>query len=269
MTAATASPTTAPTWEDVDPFQYVGKVKGRRKGPYPQSILDKKALQEALDEAGVPVKPIHIDGFYQSMHRQHYPSLRKFVENYYVEEKKANSDIGGIIIDIDMEVEASTFSPSTPGSATSTVLRPHQQDPSHSNRPLRNAVTNRKNRNKQQLPKRFLQYLATTEDFVTSTSRVKQQLTSKDKSTTKLIVELHDGFVVESVLMRYDQKGAGRASLCVSSQCGCAMGCTFCATGTLVTHHKPSKRGATATLLFASVQYLTFIHSPLVNTIII
>ena len=33
--------------------------------------------------------------------------------------------------------------------------------------------------------------------------------------------------------MRYDKKGSGRASLCVSSQCGCAMGCTFCATGTM------------------------------------
>ena len=57
-----------------------------------------------------------------------------------------------------------------------------------------------------------------------------------DKSTTKLIIELYDGMVVESVLMRYEKKGDGRASLCVSSQVGCAMGCTFCATGTYSDH---------------------------------
>ena len=219
--AAKTAMTEATTTPGIDPFQYVGKVKGRRKGPYPHSILDRKLLTETLDEAGIVVKPIHIDGFYQSMHRQHYPSLPKFVENYYIEEKKASHDVGDAGI-----VETAA--------ATTSVLQPHQQQQQQrqrQQRPLKNAVTNRKNRNKQQLPKRFLEYLATTEDFVTLTSRVKQRLTSSDKSTTKLIVELHDGFVVESVLMRYDQKGAGRASLCVSSQCGCAMGCSFCATG--------------------------------------
>ncbi|OEU22779.1 hypothetical protein FRACYDRAFT_223610 [Fragilariopsis cylindrus CCMP1102] len=83
------------------------------------------------------------------------------------------------------------------------------------------------------LPKNLLKYIAKTPDFVHTTSRVKERLTSKDRSTTKLIIELYDGFVIESVLMRYKQKGSGRASLCVSSQCGCAMGCTFCATGTM------------------------------------
>ena len=37
----------------------------------------------------------------------------------------------------------------------------------------------------------------------------------------------HDGAQVETVLMRYKE----RATVCVSSQAGCAMGCTFCATG--------------------------------------
>ena len=36
-----------------------------------------------------------------------------------------------------------------------------------------------------------------------------------------------DGAQVETVLMRYRD----RATVCVSSQAGCAMGCTFCATG--------------------------------------
>jgi len=38
---------------------------------------------------------------------------------------------------------------------------------------------------------------------------------------------LADGSRVETVLMRYPR----RATVCVSSQAGCAMGCTFCATG--------------------------------------
>jgi 23S rRNA (adenine2503-C2)-methyltransferase len=46
--------------------------------------------------------------------------------------------------------------------------------------------------------------------------------------TRKALFRLHDGMAVESVLMRYDD---GRATVCVSSQAGCAMGCVFCATG--------------------------------------
>ena len=45
-----------------------------------------------------------------------------------------------------------------------------------------------------------------------------------------MVVELQDGHRVESVVMRHDK---GRVTLCVSSQVGCKMGCTFCATGTL------------------------------------
>ena len=49
-----------------------------------------------------------------------------------------------------------------------------------------------------------------------------------DRGTTrKTLWRLHDGALVESVLMRYP----GRATLCVSSQAGCGMACPFCATG--------------------------------------
>jgi 23S rRNA (adenine2503-C2)-methyltransferase len=50
---------------------------------------------------------------------------------------------------------------------------------------------------------------------------------SRDGSTTKLLWAAADGAQVETVLMEY----AARATVCVSSQAGCAMGCTFCATG--------------------------------------
>ncbi|MFC4137804.1 MULTISPECIES: 23S rRNA (adenine(2503)-C(2))-methyltransferase RlmN [unclassified Microbacterium] len=45
--------------------------------------------------------------------------------------------------------------------------------------------------------------------------------------TIKFLWRLHDGALVESVLMRYP----GRITLCVSSQAGCGMNCPFCATG--------------------------------------
>lgn len=47
--------------------------------------------------------------------------------------------------------------------------------------------------------------------------------------TVKNAVKLFDGFVVESVLIPTDS----RTTACISSQVGCAMGCTFCATARL------------------------------------
>jgi 23S rRNA (adenine2503-C2)-methyltransferase len=47
--------------------------------------------------------------------------------------------------------------------------------------------------------------------------------------TIKTLYRLHDATAVETVLMTYP----GRATLCLSSQVGCAMGCPFCATGRL------------------------------------
>lgn len=44
--------------------------------------------------------------------------------------------------------------------------------------------------------------------------------------TLKILFQLHDGQTIEAVLMLYDK----RRTLCISSQAGCAMGCTFCAT---------------------------------------
>ncbi len=52
-------------------------------------------------------------------------------------------------------------------------------------------------------------------------------LTSEDGDTTKLLFELEDGETIEAVAMRYPE----RATVCVSTQAGCAMGCRFCATG--------------------------------------
>jgi 23S rRNA (adenine2503-C2)-methyltransferase len=57
-------------------------------------------------------------------------------------------------------------------------------------------------------------------------------------TTVKTLWRLHDGSLVESVLMRYGvpgirSSGSGRerATVCISSQAGCGMACPFCATG--------------------------------------
>ncbi len=48
--------------------------------------------------------------------------------------------------------------------------------------------------------------------------------------TVKVLFHTHDGRPVEAVLMRYRD---GRRSVCVSSQSGCPLTCTFCATGAM------------------------------------
>jgi 23S rRNA (adenine2503-C2)-methyltransferase len=60
-----------------------------------------------------------------------------------------------------------------------------------------------------------------------------RDLVSADGLTHKRLFRLHDGKLVEAVLMRYDPRSdsRGRATVCVSSQAGCAIGCVFCATG--------------------------------------
>ena len=56
---------------------------------------------------------------------------------------------------------------------------------------------------------------------------------SADASTDKILFKLPDGELIETVLMRYEADGhrRGRKTVCVSTQAGCALGCTFCATG--------------------------------------
>jgi 23S rRNA (adenine2503-C2)-methyltransferase len=62
---------------------------------------------------------------------------------------------------------------------------------------------------------------------------VRSEQHSKDDRTRKILLELDDGKLIESVLMLYPPIGesSARATVCVSTQVGCAFGCTFCATG--------------------------------------
>jgi 23S rRNA (adenine2503-C2)-methyltransferase len=74
------------------------------------------------------------------------------------------------------------------------------------------------------LPKALRARLA---EELPSALRAVADTTSDDGDTRKWLWELHDGTRIETVLMLYPD----RATVCVSTQAGCAMGCGFCATG--------------------------------------
>ena len=60
--------------------------------------------------------------------------------------------------------------------------------------------------------------------FQITTLKTVIQQTSTD-GTIKFLFELHDGYSIETVLMRHDYGN----SVCVTTQVGCRIGCTFCA----------------------------------------
>ena len=63
-----------------------------------------------------------------------------------------------------------------------------------------------------------------SEHFQLTTLNTAIQQTSAD-GTIKFLFELHDGYSIETVLMRHDYGN----SVCVTTQVGCRIGCTFCA----------------------------------------
>ena len=77
------------------------------------------------------------------------------------------------------------------------------------------------------LPAALRAELAETVPF--STLSVEDEARSAD-GTVKVLFRTADGHPVEAVLMRYRD---GRRSVCVSSQSGCPLTCTFCATGAM------------------------------------
>lgn len=73
------------------------------------------------------------------------------------------------------------------------------------------------------LPENFRKALS--EKYRSGKLAVKAKLCSKEDDTVKYLFGLGDGNLVESVLMKYKYG----FSACVSTQVGCKMGCTFCA----------------------------------------
>jgi len=70
--------------------------------------------------------------------------------------------------------------------------------------------------------------------FTIGSSQEVHRVVSEDGDTTKILLKLKDGTLLETVLIQYKSskpKGHPRSTVCVSTQVGCAMGCVFCATG--------------------------------------
>ena len=69
--------------------------------------------------------------------------------------------------------------------------------------------------------------------------KIIRRLESKIDGTVKYLYELFDGETIESVRMKYEHG----YSLCISTQVGCRMGCSFCASGLqgLIRHLTPSE----------------------------
>lgn len=73
--------------------------------------------------------------------------------------------------------------------------------------------------------KELIAYLD-SECYITQ-AKIERKLVSKLDSTVKYLFSFNDGECVESVVMKYHHG----YSICISTQVGCKMGCTFCATG--------------------------------------
>jgi 23S rRNA (adenine2503-C2)-methyltransferase len=73
---------------------------------------------------------------------------------------------------------------------------------------------------------------------------------SSDGETIKGLFQLPDGAQIETVLMGYQE----RHTVCVSTQAGCAMGCTFCATGQMGFQRNLSAGEIVAQVLFYARQ---------------
>lgn len=85
-----------------------------------------------------------------------------------------------------------------------------------------------------QIPKRFSEYVCPPPALV-----LKQHERSSRDGFEKLLFETHDKLAIETVIIPLHKDGC--VSLCVSSQVGCVMGCTFCATARM-----PTRRNLTS-----------------------
>ncbi|MEE8342038.1 MAG: 23S rRNA (adenine(2503)-C(2))-methyltransferase RlmN [Candidatus Neomarinimicrobiota bacterium] len=77
------------------------------------------------------------------------------------------------------------------------------------------------------LPSSLKQNLA--EDYLLNPLNILKVTGAKSAKTRKFLLECQDGEKIETVLMKEKR----RNTICLSSQVGCALGCEFCATGTM------------------------------------
>ncbi len=96
--------------------------------------------------------------------------------------------------------------------------------------------------------------------FSIPTIRIERKLVSEIDGTVKYLFMLPDGETVESVLMNYHHGW----SQCLSTQVGCRMGCTFCATG-----QGGLVRDMTASEIYAQIEAAQADHGVRVSSIVL
>jgi 23S rRNA (adenine2503-C2)-methyltransferase len=133
----------------------------------------------------------------------------------------AEPDVAGVVTP-----PATTGILDVPPEALRAWLTERGQPPMRVNQVRRQILANRAESFEQMsdLPKDLRAELARS-FAVFSTQVERHQVASDD--THKLVLRLHDGGMVECVLIQDE----GRATACISTQVGCGMGCVFCASG--------------------------------------
>ena len=63
------------------------------------------------------------------------------------------------------------------------------------------------------------------DNYIIGDVKIVRKLVSKEDNTTKYLFELENNYIIESVFMQYSYGN----TVCISTQAGCRMGCTFCA----------------------------------------
>lgn len=96
-------------------------------------------------------------------------------------------------------------------------------------------------------------------DFKIDKIKVFKTFESKVDSTKKYLLELADKNIVEAVFMEYKD----RSTICISSQVGCRMGCSFCAST-----KNGLKRNMTSSELIEEVYLLERLNGPISNIVI-
>lgn len=96
-------------------------------------------------------------------------------------------------------------------------------------------------------------------DFKIDRIKVFKTFESKVDSTNKYLLELADKNIVEAVFMEYKD----RSTICISSQVGCRMGCSFCAST-----KNGLKRNMTSSELIEEVYLLERLNGPISNIVI-
>lgn len=109
---------------------------------------------------------------------------------------------------------------------------PSLQEFAASNRCRRPTITYRKGGRKPietVIPPKLLKFVSKPANgFVTLTSKVLSVRKNSSGKSAKMSIQLHDGEIVEVVVMRFETDYHGFASVSVASQVGCTVGCSFC-----------------------------------------